>query len=161
MRQILINCFPGSGATWGSIQILTQATCHLFQGTLQAQALRFSEMYLCLPVRDFLYSPKLSDGLWGPLPGGQVRLLLSPGKKRPKRWLLNSVKCQGWEWVELYLHPPIMCLHGMDRNNGTWPILHVSGRKARCFDSSMRIFKNCVSEFIKIWISRFFPRRLK
>ena len=96
-----------------------------------------------------------------PLRGGQVRLLLSPGKKRPKRWLLNSVKCQGWEWVELYLHPPIMYLHGMDRNNGTWPILHVSGRKARCFDSSMRIFKNCVSEFIKIWISRFFPRRLK
>jgi hypothetical protein len=51
---------------------------------------------------------------------------------------------------------PPLCLHIVDRNNVTLPLLHVIGRKDRRFDASRHIFINCVSEFIQIYISRFF-----
>jgi len=58
--------FLGSDATWDSMQILSRITCRLLPGALKEQALRFSEMCLCLAVCYFLHSPKFSDRLCAP-----------------------------------------------------------------------------------------------
>ena len=61
-----------------------------------------------IPGKTFISSSNRPHRLWGPLSlfnGHRVRF---PGNKTAWgwSWLLNYRECQGYEWVELYLHFP-------------------------------------------------------